>query len=255
MNGYLNYAPMVVQVDTNHLVQEIRADAESNPGRTFRIGSGEVGDSLLLDPLFGLNDQIIRGIADLPNVAFEMKSKTDYVDHLLATEPKGNAIVAFSLNPTAIVDAEEGFAARPEERLAAAKRCVEAGYHTAFHFDPVIRTDSFPDDYRRLISKLSDFPTGSIRWVSLGTLRFPPALRDTLSGRPYSAAEFVPSVDGKLRYLQPVRREMYQTLTAALSECTDAPVYLCMESAGMWRSVFGGVPENLDSLTGIFDGA
>jgi spore photoproduct lyase len=254
MNGYLNYAPMVVQADVSTVTESIRSAAlNARPGKpALRVGSGEVGDSLLLDPVFRLNEEVIRELADLPNVIFEMKSKTSYVDHLLQIDPKGRAVVAFSLNPPEIATAEEGLAAPPAERLSAARRCVEAGYRTAFHLDPVILTDTFPDDYLSLVSDIAAFPPASIAWVSLGTLRFPPALKDTFSGRPYARAEFVPSADGKLRYLQPVRREMYKRLIAALRQETDAPVYLCMESAAMWRYVAGTTPEDIEALAGVF---
>jgi len=252
MNGYLNFAPMVVQVDVDHVVDRIRSDAGVS-GAPIRVGSGEVGDSLLIDPVFMLNAEIIRGLADLPHVTYEMKSKTNYVDHLLPVEAKGGAVVAFSLNPAHVARTEEGIAATPEQRLDAALRCVEAGYHTAFHFDPIIRTDSFPDDYLDLISCLSRFPAGSIRWVSMGTLRYPPSLRDAILRRPYSRDEFVPGSDGKMRYLQPVRRRMYRMLWDAIRQVTDAPVYLCMESAAMWRFLVGSTPDEMPSLAGIFD--
>ena len=252
MNGYLNFAPLVVQADTGPIIQAIRSAATANPDRRIRVGSGEVGDSLLLDPVFRLNEEIITGVADLANVRYESKTKTNYVDHLLQVQPKGNAVIGFSLNPDAIVAAEDGIAATPGERIDAAKRCVEAGYHVAFHFDPVIRTPLFPADYVSLIRNLADFPPLTIEWISLGTIRFPPGLRDRFADRPFAHEEFVPGRDGKLRYLQPVRREIYATLTAALAAVTDAPTYLCMESPAIWTRVFGDRPGRLHGLRDIF---
>lgn len=250
MNGYLNFAPLVVQVDTGPIIRAIRAAA--GPNRDLRVGSGEVGDSLLLDPVFRLNEEIIRGVADMPNVRYEAKTKTDYVDHLLDIDPKGGAVIAFSLNPDLIVRAEEGIAAASAERLAAAARCVAAGYQVAFHFDPIIRTDAFPYDYLALIEKLTMFSPDAIAWISMGTVRFPPSLKDTFVERPFAREEFVPTLDGKLRYLQPIRREIYATMLSALADVTPAPVYLCMESPALWRRVYGGTPENLGGLRGIF---
>jgi DNA repair photolyase len=252
MNGYLNFAPLVVQADTRSVITAIRAAAESHPDRPLRVGSGEVGDSLLLDPVFHLNEEIIRGVADLPNVRYEAKTKTDYVDHLLEIEPKGNAVIAFSLNPDPIVAGEEGIAASPGERLDAAHRCVAAGYQVAFHFDPIIRTNAFPDDYLGLIAELGAFPAGAIAWISMGTIRFPPALKDVFATRPFAGEEFVPTRDGKLRYLQPVRRGIYATLRSAFAEATAAPVYMCMESPAMWNRVYGDRPERVPELRGIF---
>jgi spore photoproduct lyase len=252
MNGYLNFAPLVVQADTEPIITAIRTAAAAHPDRPLRVGSGEVGDSLLLDPVFRLNEEIIRGVADLPNVRYEAKTKTDYVDHLLGIDPKGNAVIAFSLNPDPIVSEEEGIAAAPAERLDAARRCVAAGYQVAFHFDPIIRTDNFPGDYLALIADLGVFPARAIAWISMGTIRFRPALKDALADRPFAGEEFVPTRDGKLRYLQPIRREIYATLRRAFANVTEAPVYMCMESPALWNRVYGERPERLTELRGIF---
>jgi len=252
MNGYLNYAPLVVQANTGPVINAIRAAATAHPDRALRVGSGEVGDSLLLDPVFRLNEEIVRGVADLQNVRYEAKTKTDYIDHLLEIDPKGNAVIAFSLNPDAIVNVEEGIAAAPAERIAAASRCVAAGYQVAFHFDPIIKTEAFPHDYLTLIRRLDAFPVDAIAWISIGTIRFPPSLKDTFAERPFAGSEFVPTRDGKLRYLQPVRREIYATIRSALAAATSAPVYMCMESSTMWTRVYGKRPEHLDELRVIF---
>ncbi len=252
MNGYLNFTPLVVQADTEPVISAIRSAATAQPDRDLRVGSGEVGDSLLLDPVFRLNEEIVRGVADLPNVRYEAKTKTDYVDHLLEIDPKGNAIIAFSLNPDSIVSADEGIAAAPADRLAAAARCVDAGYQVAFHFDPIIKTNAFPHDYQVLIEKLAVFPAGAIAWISMGTIRFPPSLKDAFVEQQFAREEFVPTQDGKLRYLQPIRREIYSILRSALADATPAPVYMCMESPALWRRVYGDRPEHLRELRGIF---
>lgn len=254
MNGYLNYGPLVVQADTGPIVRAIRSAAMERPDRPLRVGSGEVGDSLLLDPVFRLNEEIVEGVADMPNVRYEMKTKTNYVDHLFGAEHKGRAVVGFSLNPDHIVRAEEGIAALSAERLSAAARCAAAGYMVAFHFDPVIRTDAFPDDYLDLIARISAVPRHSIAWISMGTIRFPPTLKDAFADRPFASAEFVPTRDGKLRYLQIERTSMYRTLRVALTEVTGAPIYLCMESPAVWRRVFGALPGQVGDLRDIFDG-
>ena len=145
MQSYLNYSPLVVQVATGHTIAAIRAAAANTSAPMVRVGSGEVGDSLLLDPAFELSREIIEGVADLPSVWFESKTKSNYVEHLLDIEPKGNAVIGFSLNPPSIAEAEEGISASIEDRLVAAERCGEAGYHLAFHFDPMIRVAGWRD--------------------------------------------------------------------------------------------------------------
>jgi spore photoproduct lyase len=240
MKSYLNFEPVTVYADPAPSLRRIREIAAANPDRMIRAGSGETGDSLQLDPLFGLSAEFITGLADLPNVRFESKTKTDFVDHLLDLPAKGGAVIAFSLNARAVSKAEEEFAATLEERLAAARKAVAAGYSTAFHFDPIIGFPGWEDAYGEVTGRLAEFPPEKVAWISLGTFRYPPALKDRIGQRPYLFDEFVPCKDGKFRYLQRRRVRIYSWFLENLRKSCDAPVYLCMESADIWRKVYGG---------------
>jgi spore photoproduct lyase len=228
-----------VYADTSPSVRRIREIAAANPDRLIRVGSGETGDSLQLDPVFELSAEFIRGLADVPNVCFESKTKTDFVDQLLGIPEKGGAVVAFSLNAVSVSRAEEEYAASLDERLAAARRVVAAGYRTAFHFDPIIGFDGWEAAYGEVVDRLAAFRARDVAWISLGTFRYPPALKDKIGQRPYLFDEFVPCRDGKYRYLQRRRARMYAWFLERIRKNCDAPVYLCMESADMWRKVYG----------------
>ncbi|MFO8065463.1 MAG: radical SAM protein [Spirochaetia bacterium] len=252
MQSYLNFSPLSVHVEREQAIETVAAIARENPDRAIRVGTGEVGDSLLLDPLFELSADYIDALSDYDNVYFEMKTKTDFVDHLLGLPRHGNAVIGFSLNPPELADAEEPYAMPVERRLAAAARAVEAGYFVAFHFDPIIYVDDYERRYAETIARLSQFPSERIAWISMGTVRFTPSLREQIRPRPYLFDEFVPGKDGKLRYLQVVRSEIYRTVLGHLQRVTEAPVYLCMESAEVWRRVFGALPSEIPKLDPIF---
>lgn len=245
MKSYLSFSPITVYAELSRSLAALREVAEKNPDRTIRVGTGEVGDSLLYDPIFRLSEELIRGVADLSNVRLELKTKSDYVDHLLSVEPKGGAVIAFSLNPQEVIDREEGWAASLERRLAAAERASEAGYALAFHFDPIIRVDRWRELYGDVVQKLRRFSGREVAWVSLGTVRFTKALREKIDDRPYLYDEFVPSRDGKLRYLQKERVALYKTMRELIDEHLGAPMYMCMESEAVWRRSFGGTPSEL----------
>ena len=252
MQSYLNFSPLSVQVERTQAIEAIGEIARQNPDRAIRVGTGEVGDSLLLDPLFELSADYVEALSDFDNVYFEMKTKTDFVDHLLDLPRHGNAVIGFSLNPPEIVEAEEPYAVSADRRLAAAARAVEAGYLVAFHFDPIIYVEDYQERYAEIISRLSQFPPGSIAWISMGTVRFTPSLRERMRPRPYLFDEFVPAKDGKLRYLQVVRSEIYRNILGYIEGVTEAPVYLCMESAEVWKRVFGALPNEIPKLDPIF---
>jgi len=238
MQSYLRNRTLEVRVPGVETIGPIIELIRKNPTRRLRFGTGEVGDSLLFDPLFDLSRDLIRSVADEENVRFELKTKTDYVDHLLDISHGGNTVIAFSLNPQAVIDTEEGYAATLDARLDAAERVLDAGYPVAFHFDPIIRIESWQEQYGAVIRRLARFGGRAVEWVSLGTLRYPPTLRRWIEKRPYSLDEFVEAKDGKMRYLQAVRLEMYRFAKRGLATALpDVPTYLCMESAAVWRNI------------------
>jgi spore photoproduct lyase len=253
MRSYLNFSPVTVYADPRPSIDRIAGEAKKRGGRPLRVGTGETGDSLLYDPVFRLSEEFVGGLSGLANVHFEMKTKTDFVDHLLNIPRKGNAIIGFSLNPPEIGTAEEGFSSPVEQRIAAARKAVSAGYRTSFHFDPVIKTDLWEKLYFPLVDSLAGFRDGSVAWISLGTFRYPPQLKDRIAQRPYLYDEFVPSRDGKYRYLQRERVRIYRLLLERLRTVSAAPIYLCMESDAVWKRVFGALPHELPELRGIFD--
>jgi spore photoproduct lyase len=253
MKSYLNFSPLTVYADPVESIREIRRIAKANPGTLVRVGSGEVGDSLLLDPLFGLGPDFIKGLSDLRNVAFESKTKTDFVDHLLGIENKGSAVIGFSLNPQSMIESEEPFAATLEERIAAAHKAVNSGYKVAFHFDPVYREAAEAGEYNDLIrTHLLKFRSESLAWISFGTIRFTPALKEKMGNRAYLSDEFVVAPDGKYRYVQKKRIEIYRNILREFRDRPEAPVYFCMENEAVWEAVFGAVPEQTAHASFLF---
>ncbi|HUX13964.1 MAG TPA: radical SAM protein [Spirochaetia bacterium] len=242
MRTYLNFAPVTVYVDAQPGIDAVVRAAESNPGRQVRVGTGEVGDSLLLDPLFRLSEEFVRAFAGIDNVTFEMKTKTDLVDHLLDVDPKGNAVIGFSLSVPSVAQQEDGFSSSIDDRISAAGRAARAGYALAFHFDPIIQSETWSIEIDALVAKLRALGAYRVAWISMGTVRFPASLQESISDRPYMYDEFVPCRDGKFRYLQKERIALYRRLRDLLRTVTDAPVYLCMESAAVWTTLFDAPP-------------
>ena len=253
MRSYLNSSPLSVNVDVERIAEEILDHVARHQGTDVRIGTGEVGDSLLFDPVFDLSRTLVESLAPWPRAALELKTKTAEVDHLLDIPHKGRAVLGFSVNPQPLVEAAEGMAAPLSARMSAARRSVKAGYRVSFHFDPIIHSRHWRPLYAGLVKELGDFPGGSIAWISLGCFRYTPGLKRKLGHSPLLLDEFVLCADGKYRYVQRQRVAMYTHLLEGIRGSTDAPVYLCMESLAVWRAVFGAAPEEIPELHGIFN--
>lgn len=247
---YLNSPHMTVFGNIDALQQEIAGRAASEPDRILRIGTGELSDSLLLDPLTESTRHMVPFFRGLPNAVLELKTKTDNVDHLLEMDGGERTVVSWSVNPQEIVTREELKTASLSDRLEAAGRVAGRGYPVGFHIDPIVHYDGWRRGYAELVDRLFDAAAPErIAWISMGTLRFPPAMKATVRARfPRSAlphGELIRAGDGKFHYLRPLRVEMYRVVLERLRERLEGvgdrgPVlYLCMEPPDVWKKVFG----------------
>ncbi len=252
LRSYLNSEALLICTNIEELLEEIRGTLEKSPDRTFRIGTGELADSLALDHITCYSRRIVPFFASLINGILELKTKSDQIDNLKDLDHGGHTVVSWTMNSKRICRNEESKAATFEERLAAARQCGEWGYKLGFHFDPLIYYEEWELEYREAVKKIFEsVDPGSIAWVSLGALRFTPHLRDQVRRRfpesriPYG--EFIPGHHGKLRYFRPIREEMYRKMKSWIqAEAPDVFVYLCMESRIVWNRSFGEAP--LDAL-------
>jgi len=230
------------------LIDEADHVLRKHRGMFFRVGTGEITDSLALEPLTGMVGELIPYFAEQPNVLLELKTKSDCVDSLLDFDPKGRVVVAWSMNPQAVIDRDETDTASMSERLAAARRCQEAGYRLGFHFDPMIEYPGWERDYQAMIEEVfAAIDWKWMSWLSLGVLRNTPGLKRAMRQRfprtELLTGEQVLCPDGKLRYFQPLRVEMYRKMVGWIRRAAPTvKIYLCMESKEVWQQVFGFAP-------------
>lgn len=254
LQAFLNKPVMTVHANIQSILEQVKQRVESQPQRLFRIGTGEHSDSLALDSILGINEQVIPFFGQLSNAILEIKTKTNYVEHLLDLPHGGNTIIAWSINPPEVVNREEHKTARLHERLEAAQKVVDAGYKVAFHLDPMIYYPDWERGYTGLIDLLvSTIPPEKIAWISMGTLRYIPKLKNIVEQRfPKSTiflGEFIRGEDGKMRYLKKIRQRMFQTVRRRLHEVApQITTYLCMEKAPVWQKSMTIQPKHDDEL-------
>ena len=256
LQNYLNVPLMTVYVNTGNIFREIDAMITSQPRRLFRMGTGELTDSLALDPLTRLNEDLIRHVLG-KKMILEIKTKTAAVEHLPEI-PKGNVLVSWSMNPDAFIRTEEPKAASFEARLKAARKVLGKGYRLGFHFDPLLMLPGWEKQYAELLEKLTaSLPEEEVMWISLGSLRYPPSLKKIIEERfpktGIMTAEFVKGLDGKMRYFRPERVRLYRHIyTGIRKRWKNVFVYFCMENRAVWKDVMGYAPEDNGSLDYLF---
>ncbi len=250
---YMTSPHITVFGNIDALADEIHARTSEAPERLFRIGTGELSDSLLLDPLTESTTHMVPFFRELPNAVLELKTKTDNIDRLLELDAGERTVVSWSVNPVAVVERDELKTASLSARLRAASRVAEHGYPVGFHLDPMVRYREWRSGYSELIDAIfGAVSLNRIAWISLGSLRFPPEMKHTMAERfPRSdlrTGELVPAADGKLHYLRPTRIEMYRHVAAAIRAKVGTAgdrgpvVYLCMEPPDVWKRVFDTRP-------------
>jgi spore photoproduct lyase len=258
---YLNQPCITVNVNWEDSLREIRDLTLRHPGRTVRLGTGELADSLALEPLTDLARELIPLVLAFPEVVLELKTKTTEVDNLLGIDPRGRVVLSWSLNAEEITAGDEKGAPPLVERLRAAALCGQAGYRIGVHFDPLVRFPGWEHAYGRVVEALYDhLDPGWISWISLGTLRYPPALDAIIRNRfPESRLpleELVPGLDGKLRYFRPLRVQMYRRIYGEIRRRDPhRAVYLCMESPEVWKESLGWSPSSTAALSLCLDDA
>jgi len=244
LNYYLNSYGLIQFINVEDSFQDIWDTAGEDRNRAYRVGTGEYTDSLMFDDVTGIGASLVAGAARRRNLFIELKTKSDNIRHLLEIKEKGNAVLAWSLNTTRNIDLYEGGTADLEERLAAAASACDAGYLTAFHFDPIITVDGTIDEYLEVVDAIFEkVKPERVAWISLGCFRHSPGfkeiIREVFPGQKLTTAEMFPGQDGKFRYLKRTRASIYAAMLDRIRSHTDMPfVYLCMESESVWRDVF-----------------
>lgn len=248
LQSYLDTSSLVLFGNVDEAFEELE-DLLSRPAtRRKRFCTGEFTDSLLLEEMTGLGARLVKLFSKSRDRVLELKTKTVNIDGLLELDHGGRTIISFSVNAPDVARNEESRAVPLKKRIEAAGRAVENGYRVGFHFDPLIIHENWQDGYRQTVEDIYKVvPPDKIAWISLGAFRYLPGLKPIIRKRhPKSHItdeEFILAPDGKMRYLRPIRVEMYKLLLNAIRKCDpDACVYMCMESPRVWLEVFGFDP-------------
>ncbi len=259
LQGYLNQPALRVFVNLAERLPEIGQVIDRQRERILRIGTGEFTDSLALDSITHWTDTLLPFFAERENAVLELKTKTTEVERLLRAKTRERIVVSWSLNSPAVASREERGAPGIAARLRAARRCQEEGYALGIHFDPLVEHPDWQAEYAEVLDLMDTYlDPKRIIWVSLGCLRFMPTLGPIIRRRhPHTGVlngEFIPGRDGKLRYLRPIRVEMYGFMGRLLRTWyQDIGLYLCMESREVWQQSLGWSPEDSAVLSAFLD--
>lgn len=256
---YQNNPVTTVYADTENLAREIHEKVQSQPERFFRIGTGELTDSMAFDDYSQFSREIIPIFTELSNVLLELKTKSNTVGNLLDMDHQGKVVCSWSVNPPEVVAGEEFKAANLAERLESMAAVQERGFKVGLHFDPILYYQDWKHGYPNLIRRLFEVVNPDrITWISMGSLRFPPEMKAKITAKfPKTKIvyqELIKGNDGKMRYVKPLRLRLYQKVYQWIREYggDDLFIYFCMENAEIWERVMGWAPESNEHLDYLF---
>lgn len=243
LKSFLNNSRILLKVDIDELVSELRRfkDITNSRDTKIRIGNGELSDSLALENLAPFSSILIEETRSADKLILEFKTKSNNVDEILNLPHNPRTTVSFSMTTNFLYNTLEKSTASPEERLLAAKRCVEHSYRIGFHFDPIIYYDEYESDYEDIIRRLTSLiPSEAISWISLGTIRFNPVML-TIFNSQILFNEYIIDAEHKMRYPLYTRKKIYRTIYDLLKSYIKGKVaiYLCMESNTLTKSILG----------------
>jgi len=259
LQNYLNTQAMTLFTNIDDILNEVEAKINAYKGRVFRMGTGELADSLALDDITELSKILVPFFSDKKNALLELKTKSNTIENLKHLKHNQRTVISFSMNPQSRIDSDEEGTASLKERLKAASDVESWGYKLAFHFDPLVYQDNFEEEYSQVVKAIFDnVKPESIEWISLGGFRFSKEIASAVKERfPKSdmlLGEFWLSDDNKMRYYKKIRKEMYSFMRKEIMKYhKKAPIYMCMESKEMWVDVFGYMPHVEENANKLFD--
>jgi|LQYC01.1.fsa_nt_gi hypothetical protein len=258
LQGYLNNPFITINVNLEDIKGQVTERLRSDPQHIFRIGTGELSDSLALEEYTGFSFLLASFFLSRKNGFFEIKTKSHHIEELLKLDPQAKVGISWSVNPEDIIQQEEKGASTLALRLKAAARCMERGYLIGFHFDPMIFYPEWEEKYHAVVRAIyASLKPDRIMWISLGGFRYPrflkPIIRERFPQSKILCGELLPGPDGKFRYLKTLRVEMYRKIVGWIRAYDPKQfIYLCMESPEVWDKVFGFHPTNRNELDRLF---
>jgi spore photoproduct lyase len=240
---YRDYQPFIkVNINYSRMFDEIRTTAFQT-GSAVTFNMGEMLDSLALDHVSLLTEQLVPFFARLSNAYLMLLTKSANIDSLLRVTPNAHTVVSWSVNPQRVIDRYEIGAANLGERLDAARRCREHGYRIRLRIDPGVLYDGWQSDYADLVRR--SLAVLEPENITLGMLRLLPG-HFALARRAYGdrasalheAGLSERASDGKLRYLFRQRLEFYRFLTDVIRSLNERlSIGLCRETPDIWGSL------------------
>lgn len=228
LQGMYSSAHYVVFINYEDMMTEIKQITESIDSPVYFF-SGYDGDSLAFEPVTHFVQDFLPFWGTLKENAYlELRTKSTNIKCLLATSAVKNMIVAFSFTPTDISEQVEHKVPSVLKRIEAMSQVAAQGWSIGIRLDPLIFHPNFVELYRQLLFDIfTKIPTQMIHSVSVGQLRFPLKMYQTLIKLyPHDALLTQPlyRFDQQVSYKKSVEKSMKKVIYELLADYVERTI-------------------------------
>lgn len=236
LQGFFHSPDLVFFINHEEIISQMKEIIEQYPGEEIWFHAGEFSDSLALSHVTGELPLYFSFFAENKNAYLELRTKSVNIAPLQELSPLKNVLITFSLSPQEISKRIDQKTPPTKLRLKAIHELYSLGHSIGIHFDPIVYTNQFREDYQKLIEDLANIlPLNEVGYFSTGVVRFTKNVyHQVKKNYPESVIhqqELLKSFDGKMRYSRPMRLWMLGKITDLLLEknAEKNQIYLCME--------------------------
>ena len=222
------------------LAQITRITSKLSEPTAFYLG--KLQDGLALDPLTGYSCLMISFFAQQKNTRLTLLTKSAEVANLLDLDHQGHTILSWSLNPSDICDAFESNVPPPNERIAAMRKCSDAGYPLRAVIMPIIPVEGWQKIYADFLENLlGSVPLDRITLGQICSYSGALQLTERKLGKDNPISEMLEkgkSEDGRTRFPMNVRIGVYRNLIDTIRKLQPKlQIGLCMEEADTFKAL------------------
>lgn len=220
LQGMYQSANYVVFVNSEDFLSDITHTAEQHQQNSWFF-SGYDCDSLALNPVTHFIEDCLDHFEGADKIWLELRTKSTQIRPLLNRDALKNVVVAYSLSPQAIVEAEEHGTPSLDKRIQALQSLQAAGWKIGLRFDPLLFADNFESLYSEMFQQVFDsLHMETVHSVSLGVFRLPKGFHKKLV-RLYPSAPLLAAPieqrDGMMTYPQDTENKMRQFCLSQLN--------------------------------------
>ncbi|MDD5769997.1 MAG: hypothetical protein PHE25_03445 [Candidatus Gracilibacteria bacterium] len=118
---------------------------------TIWFYTSDYSDNLATDNLTNFSIEFFPFFDSLENIKAEIRTKSTNIGNLLKLKPSKNIEIAFSLNPSEVIEKYELKTPNLDMRIKAINTLISAGWQVGIRFLPLLEIDNYKEVYEKFL--------------------------------------------------------------------------------------------------------